>query len=408
MSFIQKNFADRIGGENFGKDTKIYKFQKIKNAKAEATEKNPGVEILDFGIGEPDEPAFKIIRDALKVEIDKTENRFYADNGIQEYKDAAAKYMKNLLGVDIDPVAEINHGIGSKSILALLPYVFINSGDITIMTVPGYPVLGTHTIYAGGQTYNVKLTKDKDFLVDFDEIPSDIAKKAKLLYLNYPNNPTGAGATEDFFKNAIEFAKNNNIIIVHDAAYAALNYTGKPLSFLSIPGAKDVGVEIHSMSKAFNMTGWRLAFICGNPLVVKGFATIKDNSDSGQFRAIQKAAIKGLENYTLTDNVKNKYKRRIEKLVGVLKNKGFDAKMPDGTFYLYVEIPKGVKGGRKFENAEEFSQFLIKEKLISTVPWDDAGNFFRMSATFVAKNEKDEERVLNEFEKRLSDLEFEF
>ena len=408
MSFIQELFANRIGGNQFGKDTKIYKFQKIKNAKDDALKANPGVEILDFGIGEPDEIACEVIRERLKVEVDKPENRFYADNGIQEYKDAASKYLKNLYGIDIDPQTEIVHGIGSKPILAMLPLVFINPGDISILTVPGYPVLGTHTNYLGGEVFNVKLEKKNGFLPVLEDIPTDIAKKAKLFYINYPNNPTGAGADKKFFQKMVEFAKKYDILVVHDAAYSALSYNDKPLSFLSIPGAKEVAVEIHSMSKAFNMTGWRLAFICGNALAVKGYATVKDNYDSGQFRAIQKASIAGLEKYELTEQIKNKYVRRLKKMVSVLKAKGFDASVPDGTFYLYVEIPKGTKGGMKFGNAEEFSQFLIKEKLISTVPWDDAGHFFRMSATFVAQDEADEERVLKEFESRLSDMEFVF
>jgi LL-diaminopimelate aminotransferase len=409
MSFVQNLFSERIGGSNFGKDTKIYKFQKIKNAKQEALKNNHGIEILDFGIGEPDDMAPVEIRERLKIEVDKLENRFYADNGIEEFKEAASRYMKSLYGVDIDSKTEVIHGIGSKPVLALIPLAFINPGDYTLMTVPGYPVMGTYTQYLGGNVYNMPLVKENNFLPDLDRVPADIRKKAKLLYLNYPNNPTGAGATVEFFKKAIKFAKENDIIVVHDAAYAALFFKSeKPLSFLSVKGAKEVGVEIHSMSKAFNMTGWRLSFICGNELVVKGYANVKDNTDSGQFRAIQKAAVEGLDNYSLTDPIKAKYKRRIAKLVDVLKKKGFDADMPFGTFYLYVQIPKGVKGGRKFKNAEDFTQFLIKEKLISTVPWDDAGNFFRMSVTFEAKDEKDEERVLAEFEKRLSDMEFDF
>jgi len=401
-------FANRVGGNKFGKDTKIYKFQKIKNAKAEALKNNPGMEIIDFGIGEPDEMAFEPIRASLKKEVDDPVNRGYSDNGIQEFKDAAARYMKNLYNVNLDPDTEIIHGIGSKPVLAMFPLIFINPGDVTIMTVPGYPVMGTHTEYLGGKVYNLPLTKKNNFLPDLNSVPDDIRKNAKLLYLNYPNNPTGAGANVEFFRKAIEFAKKNNIIIVHDAAYAALNYKEKPLSFLSIDGAKEVGVEIQSMSKAFNMTGWRLAFVCGNAHVVKGYGTVKDNYDSGQFRAIQKAGIAGLDNFSLTENVRKKYERRLTRMVGVLKNKGFDAELPYGTFYLYVEIPKGVKNGISFNNAEDFSEYLIKEKLVSTVPWDDAGHFFRMSATFVAKDEKDEERVLKEFENRLKDIEFIF
>jgi LL-diaminopimelate aminotransferase len=252
------------------------------------------------------------------------------------------------------------------------------------------------------------LREENNFLPDLDSIPADICKRAKMLVINYPNNPTGACATEEFYKKVVEFAKKHNIIVVQDAAYAALVYDRKPLSFLSVPGAKEVGVEIHSLSKAYNMTGWRLSFVTGNPLIVKGYATVKDNYDSGQFKAIQKAGCTALDHPEITREIRDKYQRRIGKLVNTLKNKGFDVKMPGGSFYLYVKAPKGTKSGIEFKSGEDFSQFLIKEKMISTVPWDDAGSFVRFSATFVAKDEKDEERVLNEFENRLKDLEFVF
>jgi LL-diaminopimelate aminotransferase len=290
----------------------------------------------------------------------------------------------------------------------MLPSAFIDPGDVTIMTVPGYPVLGTHTAWYDGEVYAVKLRKDKGFLVDFDEIPADVARRAKILLLNYPNNPTGAVATESFYREAIDFARASNLIIVQDAAYAALAYDGEPFSFLSVPGAKDVGVEIHSLSKAFNMTGWRMAFVAGNELVVKAFGNIKDNYDSGQFKAIQKAAVVALDNPGITDEIKKKYRRRLESLVSILSRLGFRAEMPGGTFYLYVEIPRGVRGGVHFASAGEFSQFLIREKLISSVPWDDAGHFVRFSATFEARGVEDEQRILGEIEKRLSTVNFEF
>lgn len=407
-SYIQNLFAQRIGGSSFGKENVLYKFEKIKRAKREALKNNPGAEIIDFGVGEPDDMAFPIVRESLKKEADIWENRGYADNGIEEFKNAAAAYMKKVFGVTLDPETEILHGIGSKPVLALFPQIFINPGDITLMTVPGYPVLGSHTQFLGGSVYNMPLKRENGFLPELDKIPADILKKAKILVLNYPNNPTGACATESFFKQVVEFAKKNNIIVVQDAAYAALSYGKKPLSFLSIPGAKEVGVEIHSLSKAFNMTGWRVAFICGNPLIIKGYGTVKDNFDSGQFKAIQKAGVTALQHPEITDEISKKYERRLKKMVATLKKKGFSAEMPGGTFYLYVSIPKATKQGIQFESGEAFSQYLIKEKLISTVPWDDAGNFVRFSATFVAKDEKDEERVLKEFEERLSDMEFVF
>jgi len=300
-SYIQSLFAERIGGAMFGKEQKIYKFEKIKRAKRAALAANPGMELIDFGVGEPDEMAFPGVVEALRKEAEKPENRGYADNGIQEFKDAAARYLRTVYGVaDIDPETEVMHGIGSKPVLAMLPAIFINPGDVTLMTVPGYPVMGTHTRWYGGEVVNLQLREENGFLPDLDAIPRDVRQRAKLLYLNYPNNPTGAGATKAFFEKVVTFANENDLVVAHDAAYAALTYGSKPLSFLSVPGAKDVGVEIHSLSKAYNMTGWRLAFVAGNKRVIAGYGNVKDNYDSGQFKAIQRAGAYALDHPEIT------------------------------------------------------------------------------------------------------------
>jgi LL-diaminopimelate aminotransferase len=408
-SYIQYIFADRIGGSNFGKDTKIYKFEKIKRAKALARKTHPKTELLDFGVGEPDEMAFPVVVEALKIECSKPENRGYADNGIQELKDAAARYMEMVFDISgIDPVKEVVHSIGSKPALAMIPAAFVNERDVSLMTVPGYPVLATHTQWYRGEVVNMPLLEENDFLPDLDALSDEDLKRAKLLYLSYPNNPTGASATIDFFERVVEFAHRHRIVVVHDAAYAALTFNRKPLSFLKIDGAKDVGVEIHSFSKAFNMTGWRLAFVAGNERVISAFSHIKDNYDSGQFIAIQKAGIYALEHPDITEKIAAKYQRRLKLMVSALGSVGFKAKMPDGSFYLYVKSPNGAKGGRRFETAEDASEYLITEKLISTVPWDNVGHYLRFSATFSAKGEKDERRVVDDMKKRLADLELEF
>ncbi|MBN2714225.1 MAG: LL-diaminopimelate aminotransferase [Deltaproteobacteria bacterium] len=410
-SYLQKNFAERIGGHMFGKDTTIYKFEKIKRAKKAALEANPALPIIDMGVGEPDEGAFPQVVEALKAEAGKWENRMYADNGIAEFKDAVVRYMDALFGVQLDAATEVVHAIGSKSALSLLPAVFINPGDITIMTVPGYPVMGTWTKYLGGEVVNLPLTTDNGYLPDLDVLTDDQKKRAKLLYLNYPNNPTGASATVDFFKKAIAFAKENNVLIVQDAAYAPLNFTGRPLSILSVEGGMEVAIELHSMSKGFNMTGWRLSWVCGNALAIRAFASVKDNADSGQFAAIQKASIKGLDAQAdITPAICEKYQRRLTRMTETLQKIGFDAKVPEGSFYLYVPAPKGTADGSvTFDSGEAFSQWLIKEKHISSVPWDDAGACVRFSATFVARGGKaEEEQVLAEFESRLSDVKFVF
>lgn len=402
--FVRGLLSERIGGEQFGLGTQIYKFEKIKRAKAAAKAKFPDVELIDLGVGEPDGMADEGVVRVLSEEAAKPENRFYSDNGIAEFKEAASVYMSNVFGVEgLDPETEINHVIGSKTALAMLPSVFINPGDVTLMPSPCYPVLGTHTQYLGGEVYHMPISEQNQYLPDLDAIPEDIRKRAKLLYLNYPNNPTGASATREYFDRVVQFARENNIFVVHDAAYASLVFEGvEPLSFLSIPGAKEVGVELHSLSKSFNMTGWRIGFITGNPLVVKAFATVKDNSDSGQFMAIQKAAAYALRHPEITEAISAKYSRRHTLLVGALRELGFKAEKPQGSFFLYMAAPKAIAGGPEFASAEQFSEYLIREKCISTVPWDDAGQYVRMSVTFQAANEEDELRVIEEVKRRLS------
>ncbi|MBE9504516.1 MAG: LL-diaminopimelate aminotransferase [Proteobacteria bacterium] len=409
-TYIQGLIAERIGGKMFGKDTKIYKFEKIKRAKASAKAAHPGVELIDMGVGEPDEMAFPGVVKVLQAEAGKPENRGYADNGIEDLKETAVKYMDRVFDVKgLDPKTEVVHSIGSKPALAMMASCFINPGDVMLMTVPGYPVTATHTAWYDGDVHPLPLLQENGFLPDLKGIPAEIAKKAKLLYLNYPNNPTGAQATMEFYEEAIDWARENEVVIIQDAAYGALVYEGrKPLSILSVAGAKDVAVEIHSFSKAFNMTGWRLAFVCGNPLVVSAFANVKDNYDSGQFIPIQKAGIYCLENPEITEVIAGKYERRLKMLVDALNSMGFKASMPGGTFYLYVRAPRGVKGGPSFQSGEDFSQFLIKEKLISTVPWDDAGAYVRFAACFIAPTLDEENRVIEEIKVRLSDIPFEF
>ena len=402
--------AERLGGKQFGKSTAIYKFEKIKRAKEEAMRNHPDIPIIDMGVGEPDRPADPGVVQVLADEAGKPENRFYADNGITEFQAAAAQYLKQVYGVGgLNPEEQILHGIGSKSILSMLPLCLINPGDVTLSTVPGYPVTATYTKYLGGDVYPLPLLKQNDFLPDLKSIPADIAKKAKLFYVNYPNNPTGQVATKAFFEDLVEFALRNSIIIIQDAAYAALTYDGyKPLSILSIEGAEEVAVEAHSLSKAFNMTGWRLAFVAGNKQVVKAYGTIKDNTDSGQFRAIQKAGMFALGHPSITEAICEKYSRRFDLLVEALNDIGFSVTKPKGTFFCYVECPRGTNSGVTFDTATEFSEFLLKEAQISTVPWDDAGNYVRFSVTFEAGDADEEIAIISEIKKRLARLNLRF
>lgn len=405
--WFQSLFADRIGGANYGKSTKIYKFEKIKRAKRAALAAHPERKLLDFGIGENDDMAPPLVRDFLKAEVDKVENRGYADNGIASYKEAAAGFMQKVFNVNLDPVTEINHCIGSKPAYAMLPAVFINPGDITLMTVPGYPVAGTHTEYYGGKVHKLPLLAENNFFPDLDNIPQDVCEKAKLLVINYPNSPTGQVATRDFYKKVIDFAHKNKIIVVQDAAHILLSYDGAPLSFLQVDGAREVGVEVHSMSKGFNMIGWRLGFVAGHPKIVQAYADVKDNCDSGQFMAIQQAAAEALRHPEIGEQVREKYRRRLKKLVAALNQVGFQASMPKGTYFLYIKSPKSCIG-QTFANAEEASQFLITEQSVCCVPWDDAGSFLRFSVTYIAKDEAEEDALMKETVDRLGKLKLQF
>jgi len=405
--WFQSLFADRIGGAAYGKSTDIYKFEKIKRAKRKALAEHPERLLLDFGIGENDDMAPENIRAALTREANKVENRGYADNGIAAYKEAAAEFMRRQFGVSLDPVTEVCHCIGSKPAYAMLPACFINPGDVTLMTVPGYPVAGTWTKYLGGEVVRLPLKAENGFFPDLDGIPADVRGRAKLLVINYPNSPTGAVATTDFYKRVIDFAHANQVVVVQDAAHILLSYQGDPLSFLQVAGAKEVGVEVHSMSKGFNMIGWRLGFVAGHPKIVQAYADVKDNSDSGQFMAVQHAAAAALRDPSIPVAVRTKYERRLRKLVAALGQVGFDCAMPGGTYFLYTRAPKGA-AGRTFANAEEASQYLIHELSVCCVPWDDAGAFLRFSVTYIAADETEEDRLMAETVSRLKGMSLTF
>lgn len=405
---LQNLFADRIGGRRFGLSDAIYKFEKIKRAKAAARAARPEVELLDFGVGEPDQMAPEVIRTALKQAVDDPANRGYADNGIAAFQSAAADYLRQFFGVaDLDPRRQIVHCIGAKPALAMLPLCFINPGDVLLTTVPGYPVLATHTTYLGGEVCALPLRKENGFFPDLSEVPPEMARRAKLFYVNYPNNPTGAAPTAAFFDELIAFARQYEILIVQDAAYATLVYGGDGLSILSRPGGREVALEIHSMSKSYNMTGWRLGFVAGPAAAVNAYASVKDHIDSGQFKAIQVAACAGIADRAIAEGIRRHYAVRLERMVAALQAVGFDAAMPGGTFFLYTAAPTGA-GDTAFASAEDASQYLIREASISTVPWDEAGAFLRFSATFESRGPQDDERVIEELQARLASLALRF
>ena len=406
--YFQTLFAERIGGSNYGKGTEIYKFEKIKRAKRKALAEHPQRKLVDFGIGENDSMAPETVRARMSAEVNRSENRGYADNGIAEFKEAAARFMQRNFGVKLDPAKEVNHCIGSKTALSMLPACFINPGDVTLMTVPGYPVAGTHTRYFGGTVQRLPLLAENDFYPDLARIPGDILARCKLLVLNYPNSPTGKVATREFYERVIDFARSNKIVVVQDAAHLMLTYDSAPLSFLSVPGAREVGVEIHSLSKGWDMIGWRIGWVCGHERIVQAFADVKDNCDSGQFMAIQRAAAAALDDDTIPQRIREKYRRRLQKLVALLRSCGFQCQMPGGTYFLYAKAPLRVSDGPKFENAEAASQYLISEQSIVTVPWDDAGPFLRFSVTYEAVDEAAEDALMSLAGERLKRIQLSF
>ena len=392
--YFQKLFAERIGGADYGKGTEIYKFEKIKRAKRKALADFPNRPLLDFGIGENDGLAPDSVRRRMAEEINRPENRGYMDNGNARFKEAAARFMQRTFGVSLDPATQVNHAIGSKPALAMLPACFINPGDVTLMTVPGYPVAGTHTRYYGGSVFRLPLWAQHDFLPDFSAVPADVWARAKLLVLNYPNSPTGKTAPRSFYEQVVALAKQHEFVVVQDAAHSLLSYDQPPSSFLAVPGAMDVGVEVHSLSKGFDMIGWRIGWVCGHERIVRAFADVKDNSDSGQFGAIQNAAAAALDDESIPERTRTKYRRRLEKLVAMLRDWGFACQMPGGTYFLYVRAPSGLADGTRFETAEAASQYFITEHSIVTVPWDDAGPYLRFSVTYEAASEAGEDELM--------------
>lgn len=387
--FLQNLWAERIGGTGYGTQTHLYKFEKIKQAEEKARKENPGQILLDMGIGEPSEPPHPSIRQALQQEANNPSVHNYADNGSIAFNKAASLFMKRVYQVDLDPITDICHCIGIKSALSMLPLCFINPGDVTLTTTPGYPVGATHTQYLGGIIYPLPLKKEHDFLPDLDTIPSKVLQKAKLLILNYPNSPTGAQATLEFYQKVIGFAKSNKLIVIQDAAYGPFVYNAKPLSILSTRGAEEVAVELHSLSKMYNMTGWRIGWVCGHPEVIKAYKTIKENTDSGQFLAIQHAAIVALKQPEIIEAQRLEYEKRMHTLVDTLTHLGLHAKPSKGSFFVYVASPskaicKQTGASIHFDSAEALSHWLIEKHLISTVPWDDVAPAIRFSLTYKA------------------------
>ncbi|MCX5642106.1 MAG: LL-diaminopimelate aminotransferase [Candidatus Omnitrophica bacterium] len=322
-----------------------------------------GVDVIDFGIGDPDTPTPDFVISAMQEAVTKPEyHRYPLGRGKIFFRQACALWFKKRFGVALDPEKEVVALIGSKEGIGHLPFAFLNQDEVTLVPEPGYPVYANATILAGGNPFFLPLKEANGFLPDLSVIPNSVLNKARLIFLNYPNNPTGAAAPDSFWKEAISFCEKHGIILAADAAYSEVYYGEKSKSIFQFPGGKEVGIEFHSLSKTFNMTGWRVGFACGNEKVLAGLATVKENLDSGIFEAIQAAGSTALDAPEgFTEDLRRMYRRRMDTLVSGLNKIGIACSVPAGTFYLWVKTPEG-------ENSTQFSTRLLEKFGIITTP----------------------------------------
>jgi len=309
-----------------------------------ALKRAEGADVISLGIGDPDTPTPANIVDRMAEAIRDAQNHKYPSYvGAQRYREACSRWMSSRFGVDVDPDDEVVALIGSKEGIAHIFLAFVDPGDVTLVPGAGYPVYTTGGILAGGDYHYMPMTEENDFLADFDSVPADVLARAKMMFLSYPNNPTSATANDEYFDRAIEFAKANDLLIVHDNAYSEIGYDGYvPPSFLERPGAKDVAIELFSTSKAYNMTGWRCAFACGNATAIEALSRVKTNIDSGVFTAIQDAAIEAFTGpQDSIARLVELYTRRRDRVIAVLDSIGLEARKPKGTIYVWPKIPEG-------------------------------------------------------------------
>ncbi|OGP67875.1 MAG: LL-diaminopimelate aminotransferase [Deltaproteobacteria bacterium RBG_13_47_9] len=356
-----------------------YLFAEIDKKKEELRQK--GVDLIDLGIGDPDLPTPQAIIERLKRAAENPKNHRYPSyEGMVDFRTAVAKWCEKRFGVKFNPRTEVLTLIGSKEGIAHIPLAFVNPGDVVLVPTPGYPVYRVSTLFAGGTPYFFPLRKENGFLPNLSEIPEEVLEKAKLLFINYPNNPTSAIAEKPFFEEVVAFARRYRIIVCHDAAYSELAFDGcRPLSFFEIEGAKEVGIEFHSLSKTFNMTGWRIGFAVGCSEIVSALGRVKTNIDSGVFQAIQEAGIEALNQFdTPLAEVIQIYERRRDVMVKGLREIGLEVEKPKATFYLWIPVPRGYTSAR-------FATLLIEQGGIVATPGNGFGEagegYIRMALT---------------------------
>ncbi len=360
-----------------------YLFLEIDKAKRKA--KQEGRDIIDFGIGDPDQPTPKHIIDALaQASYDPANHHYALDQGMPLLRSAIAGWYKGRFNVGLDAETEILPLIGSKEGIAHFPLAFLNEGNYSLVPDPCYPPYKGGTILAGAKPYLMPLKEENAFLPDFKKIPQGILKKAKLIYINYPNNPTAAVAEKGFYEDVVKFAVKNKIIVISDLAYSEISYDGyKPISFLEVEGAKEVGIEFHSLSKTYNMTGWRIGWACGNKNLISALAKVKSNVDSGIFSAIQLAGVAALQGPQ--EHIKNMcrtYQERRDILIKGLNSLGWDIQAPKAAFYAWIKMSK-IRDSIKFAN------FLLKKANIVVTPGVGFGKYgegyIRMALTVSGK-----------------------
>src|ERR1044071_1759179 len=323
-----------------------YLFAEIDKKKKMAIER--GVDLISLGVGDPDKPTHAHIIEAAKKAMENPKHHQYPFGaGLIEFRNAVAAFMKKRFNVSVDPASEIYSLIGSKEGIGHLPLAIVDPGDVVLVPDPGYPVYQGSTLLADGEVYYMPLLEENGFLPDLDSIPQHVLERACLLFLGYPNNPTSALATPDFFRKVVQFAKDHSLVVAHDNAYSEMYFGQPPISFLETPGAKEVGVEFHSLSKTYNMTGWRLGWVCGNKDVVRQLATVKDNYDSGAFEVVQAAGLAALTGpQDCVEKMRKLYKDRRDYFVPALKKLGWNVNTPDATFYVWSHTPQGLSAMR--------------------------------------------------------------
>ncbi len=359
-----------------------YLFAEIDRLKADLISR--GVDVINLGVGDPDLPTPPhIIEKLAQTAKDPANHQYPSYSGMNDFRVSVAGWYRKRFGVDLDPMAETLTLIGSKEGLAHLPLAVINPGDLALVPSPAYPVYQIATMFAGGESFFMPLVKENGFLPDLEAIPAETARRARLMFLNYPNNPTGATADRDFYERVVRFAVKYDIIVCHDAAYSEMAFGGyRPMSFLEVPGAKEVGVEFHSLSKTYNMTGWRLGFAVGNRDVLAALGQIKSNIDSGAFNAVQWAGIAALEgDQSPVQSMCRIYEERRDVLIEGLSRAGLHPALPKATFYVWCPTPAGY-------TSKDFTALLLREAGIVTTPGSGFGDpgegYVRMALTVSA------------------------